>query len=550
MGNLIKTKRIYTGGGSGGSGGSGVQSVVAGTNITVDNTDPQNPIVSSTADDIIVVANYSALPAPATVSGKFYWCSASQGTAWLPGSLGGTYYSAGLYYSNGVSWEFLSVPYQATQAEVNTGTNTDKFVTPSTFLNASKWSTKQDTITPAALTRVDDTNVTLTLGGTPATSLLQATSLTLGWTGTLSGTRGGTGTNNGASTLTLSGNTAYTMSGGGTISLGGFTLTVPATGTAALGTGANTRIATWSGTNTLSSDANFTWSGSALLVGGTSTADGGLLSVQKNQNAGTFATVINTTSGTGAFASLIASNAAGIGTNVSLSAISAGYSTSGIFVAGTGVINSSLTGGLNVGTSAGTALMFWTNNTEKARFLSTGEFFVGNTVAGALSEYVGFTKNQNARTRVAAYNTTSGTGAAVQYDMRNNNGVQASFGLHSSGFTTSGALIADGGILYCDGAGGLNISSANASGQIGIYTGGTAAANQVIKIDQNKNVILNASGAALATNATNGFAYISTCAGTPTGVPATLPTGALPMVIDSTNNKMYIYSSGSWVALN
>jgi hypothetical protein len=41
------------------------------------------------------------------------------------------------------------------------------------------------TVTPAALTRTNDTNVTLTLGGTPSTALLQATSLTLGWTGTL-----------------------------------------------------------------------------------------------------------------------------------------------------------------------------------------------------------------------------------------------------------------------------------------------------------------------------------------------------------------------------
>lgn len=47
-------------------------------------------------------------------------------------------------------------------------------------------------VVPAALTRVDDTNVTLTLGGTPATALLQATSLTLGWTGQLAVARGGT----------------------------------------------------------------------------------------------------------------------------------------------------------------------------------------------------------------------------------------------------------------------------------------------------------------------------------------------------------------------
>jgi hypothetical protein len=49
-----------------------------------------------------------------------------------------------------------------------------------------------------ALTGVNDTNVTLTLGGTPATSLLRAVSLTLGWTGTLSVARGGSG----AGTLT------------------------------------------------------------------------------------------------------------------------------------------------------------------------------------------------------------------------------------------------------------------------------------------------------------------------------------------------------------
>lgn len=67
-------------------------------------------------------------------------------------------------------------------------------------------------VTPSALTKVDDTNVTLTLGGTPATALLQATSITAGWTGTLSGTRGGTGVNNGASTATYAGNLSFASS--------------------------------------------------------------------------------------------------------------------------------------------------------------------------------------------------------------------------------------------------------------------------------------------------------------------------------------------------
>jgi len=91
---------------------------------------------------ITTVANYSALPAPNTVSGKFYWCEASQGTKWLPFSIGGTYYPLGMYYSNGSSWEFTETPYQATQSEVNTGTNTDKFVSPSTLQNSSQLSSK------------------------------------------------------------------------------------------------------------------------------------------------------------------------------------------------------------------------------------------------------------------------------------------------------------------------------------------------------------------------------------------------------------------------
>ncbi len=66
--------------------------------------------------------------------------------------------------------------------------------------------------TPSALTKVDDTNVTLTLGGTPTTALLQATSITAGWTGTLSGARGGTGVNNGSNTATYAGNLSFAAS--------------------------------------------------------------------------------------------------------------------------------------------------------------------------------------------------------------------------------------------------------------------------------------------------------------------------------------------------
>lgn len=56
-------------------------------------------------------------------------------------------------------------------------------------------------------------------------------------------------------------------------------------------------------------------------------------------------------------------------------------------------------------------------------------------------------------------------------------------------------------------------------------------------------------GDSVATNATDGFLYVPSCAGPPTGTPTTYGS-AVPIVADRTNNKLYIYSGGSWVALN
>lgn len=123
--------------------------------------------------NIIVVANYSALPNPTTVTGKFYWCSNSQGTKWLPFSIGGTYYNSGLYYSNGVSWEYMEVPFQATQLEVDNGIVYDRFVSPLTLENADKWNDIPNlTLEPTGFAQPNDvivsynlTNRTITLTG-------------------------------------------------------------------------------------------------------------------------------------------------------------------------------------------------------------------------------------------------------------------------------------------------------------------------------------------------------------------------------------------------
>jgi hypothetical protein len=112
-----------------------------------------------------------------------------------------------------------------------------------TFPTSGTLATTSQIPTGAALTKTDDTNVTLTLGGSPSTALVNAASLTLGWTGTLSGTRGGTGVNNGASTFTMGGNVtfsgAFTFTGTLT---GNTSVTFPTSGTLLTSAGAVTSL--------------------------------------------------------------------------------------------------------------------------------------------------------------------------------------------------------------------------------------------------------------------------------------------------------------------
>ncbi|WDA36400.1 hypothetical protein [Sphingobium sp. YC-XJ3] len=116
-----------------------------------------------------------------------------------------------LYFTNSRARSALSngvgMAYNSTTGVIDAGTVLAAYAggdTPSAFTlsivdsaDAAAWRAAigagTSTVTPSALTKTDDTNVTLTLGGSPSTALLAGTSLTLGWTGTLAVPRGGTG---------------------------------------------------------------------------------------------------------------------------------------------------------------------------------------------------------------------------------------------------------------------------------------------------------------------------------------------------------------------
>lgn len=88
-------------------------------------------------------------------------------------------------------------------------------------------------------------------------------------------------------------------------------------------------------------------------------------------------------------------------------------------------------------------------------------------------------------------------------------------------------------------------SSGGSARPLKLQTDGTTRAG----ITTTGNVYVGSGAAALATTATDGFFYIPTCAGTPTGTPTAI-TGCAPLVADSTNNRVYCYLGGAWVALN
>jgi hypothetical protein len=149
-------------------------------------------ISSYTVGDILYASGTTTLASLADVATGNALISGGVSNAPLWGKIGLTTHVSGtLPVSNGGSGATTLTGYLK-------GNGTSAFTASATIPSGD--------ITGAALTKADDTNVTLTLGGSPSTALLAATSITAGWSGQLAVSRGGTGNSTLASGYLLKGN--------------------------------------------------------------------------------------------------------------------------------------------------------------------------------------------------------------------------------------------------------------------------------------------------------------------------------------------------------
>jgi hypothetical protein len=198
----------------------------SGTLATVSQIPSVTPSALTEIDDTNITLTLGGTPATALLQ-------ATSITAGWAGTLSGTRGGTGV--NNGSNT--ITLGGNLTTSGAFTSTFTMTAATAVTFPTSGTLATTTQLPTPAALTNVNDTNITLTLGGTPATALLQATSITAGWAGTLSGTRGGTGVNNGTNTLTLGGNLTTSGAFASTFTMTALTaVTFPTSGTLAITT--------------------------------------------------------------------------------------------------------------------------------------------------------------------------------------------------------------------------------------------------------------------------------------------------------------------------
>jgi len=197
--------------------------------------------------------------------------------------------------------------------------------------------------------------------------------------------------------------------------------------------------------------------------------------------------------------------------------------------------------------------IFWTNNTERMRIDAAGSLLLGTTaqrtIAGQTPEFL---IERAAAARSAIVRNTNDANGPVFFTAKSRGTANGSFAVVASGdalgtwnFTGSDGtadVIAASIRADVDGTPGTN----DMPGRLVFATtaDGASSPTERMRITSAGNVVAGGS-VALATTATDGFLYVPTCAGVPTGTPTAI-TGMAPIVVNTTNNKLYFYSGGAW----
>lgn len=110
------------------------------------------------------------------------------------------------------------------------------------------------------------------------------------------------------------------------------------------------------------------------------------------------------------------------------------------------------------------------------------------------------------------------------------------------GFDGTGYNASDAPAIFATAAENFTTSNHGTDIWINVVPTGSLLSKRGLTCTANGNLVVGAA-AAISTSANDGFVYIPTCAGAPSGTPTTY-TGKVAIIYDTTNNQLYVYNSG------
>ena len=203
--------------------------------------------------------------------------------------------------------------------------------------------------------------------------------------------------------------------------------------------------------------------------------------------------------------------------------------------------------GIRINTTANVGI--GTTNPSNARLevvATSGEVFRADAAAGALR----IVADQNGVTTAGNFISNSSNNTLYVSATNNNVGIRcvpdSASALDVTGrATVRSATVTTKTLGFSIGSSGPTINYSDTDVTPGTFQFRMQAGATKAYFPYAGGFVISDGGAALATTATDGFLYVPTCAGTPTGTPTT-QAGSAPIVIDTTNNKLYFYSGAAW----